>query len=175
MLQIYGFLSVEQKNSGKKRHFLSVPLAYPLSRLPTRASLPATKMPWRQIPPKGDVARSSPTPTCRGQRQQKTVIRATEYSGLYLRTYGWGVLQSKRSYSIMRRCETEKGTAQSRCFAPVPRYRWWYSRRESNPDLKFRKLPFYPLNYKSRSVSNDKGRIFASLVQMPPLKDRVCF
>ena len=24
-----------------------------------------------------------------------------------------------------------------------------YSRRESNPDLKFRKLSFYPLNYKS--------------------------
>lgn len=23
----------------------------------------------------------------------------------------------------------------------------WYPRRESNPDLKFRKLLFYPLNY----------------------------
>ena len=27
---------------------------------------------------------------------------------------------------------------------------WWYSRRESNPDQRFRKPLFYPLNYRSR-------------------------
>ena len=32
-----------------------------------------------------------------------------------------------------------------------------YLRRESNPDLKFRKLSFYPLNYKGISV--DKSSI----------------
>ena len=26
----------------------------------------------------------------------------------------------------------------------------WYPRRESNSNLKFRKLPFYPLNYGGR-------------------------
>lgn len=27
---------------------------------------------------------------------------------------------------------------------------YWWSHRESNPDLKFRKLPFYPLNYETK-------------------------
>lgn len=30
--------------------------------------------------------------------------------------------------------------------------RFWYPRRESNPDLRFRKPPFYPLNYKGSHV-----------------------
>ena len=33
-----------------------------------------------------------------------------------------------------------------------------YPRWESNPNLKFRKLPFYPLNYKGKQVFNLFGR-----------------
>ena len=33
--------------------------------------------------------------------------------------------------------------------AELPDHSVLYSHRESNPDLKFRKLPFYPLNYGS--------------------------
>lgn len=88
MLQIYGFLSVEQKIATKKTIFLVGLTGLPTLLTPYAGISPGNKDALTQIPPKGDVARSCPTPTRRGQRQQKTVIRATEYSGLYLRSYG---------------------------------------------------------------------------------------
>gem|GEM_PF-3609021 len=35
------------------------------------------------------------------------------------------------------------------------RFIWW-SRRESNPYLKFRKLLFYPLNYETNAIHNNR-------------------
>ena len=42
-----------------------------------------------------------------------------------------------------------------------------YTRRESNPNLKNRNLPFYPLNYGCPSICSVSGS-FISLLQLFP-------
>ena len=46
-----------------------------------------------------------------------------------------------------------------------------YPRRESNSDLKFRKLPFYPLNYKGKQdFTYSAAKIVLFYVSLPKMK-----
>ena len=53
----------------------------------------------------------------------------------------------KRATSLVEYPETHYIKGSPACFAL---FSDWYSRRESNPDPRFRKPMFYPLNYRSK-------------------------